>query len=432
MLLDDKNLRAGELADPLMLKQLAERGKIQTLLLSRLTPSADGVSLDVQAYSTLTGNPIVLVSAQVQLGTITHDQPSRRPEPPLAARLAVKTPPETSKPATASPSASSKPSITSVPSEHVVLEPAFDGAMTAMAVGDLDGDGKSELLLAGTDRLLTFRIDGPNLRPLAEYPLSGKDTVVTLEAIDVTGDGGAEIIMTLSHNGRFHALVVQWADSKLRAIWEVPDLVIRPLASDAKTSQLFGQTVVSGDQTAKSIRRYTWDGRDFHPGPALDIPAGLSLLELMMADLSGDGAVSLVTFQGGTALEVRSRTGEPISAYKASGGAATSPSRAGLRVLIEKERDGTGPLLILGREEEAEARLFGRWTGSKVVSLIVLKWDGAGFHKVWQAPISDGTLADYAVADLGEGLGRRLLALVVKRGRLGLGKRSEIQAFRLQ
>ncbi|HWQ69945.1 MAG TPA: VCBS repeat-containing protein [Patescibacteria group bacterium] len=430
MLLTDREFMAGELADPKTLKQLADRGKIQVLLLSRLTPSADGISLDVQAYSTLTGNSIVLASAPLQLGITSRDQPPRRPEPPVTARPAVKTPPDISKPTTVSPSASSRPSITSVPSEHVVLEPAFDGAMTAMAVGDLDGDGKRELLVAGSDRLLAFRFDGSHLKSLAEYPLREKGSVVALEAMDVTGDGGTEIIMTLSHKGRFHALVVQWTGGKLRAIWEVPDLIIRPLASDGKTSQLFGQTVVSGDQTAKPIRQYTWDGRDLQPGPALDIPAGLSLLELMMADLSGDGAVSLVTFQRGTALEVRSRTGEPIGAYEASGGVTTSPSRAGLRVLIEKERDGTGPLLILGRGEEAEPRLFGRWTGSKVVNLIVLKWNGAGFHKVWQAPISDGTLADYAVADLGEGLGRRLLALVVKRGRLGLGTRSEIQAFR--
>lgn len=430
MLLTDREFMAGELTDPKILKQLADRGKIQVLLLSRLTPSADGISLDVQAYSTLTGNSIVLASAIVQLGLVTRDKSSRGPQSAPAAPSTVATPAETGKPTVAASPPSGKLPVASMPSDHVVLEPAFDGSMTAMAVADLDGDGKRELLVAGVDRLLVFRLDGSHLKSLAEYPLRKKGSVVTLEALDVTGDGRAEIIMTLLHKGRFHALVVQWIDSKLRAIWEVPDLIIRPLASDGKTSQLFGQTVVSGDQTAKPIRQYTWDGRDLQPGPALDIPAGLSLLELMMADLSGDGAVSLVTFQGGTALEVRSRTGERIGAYEASGGVTTSPSRAGLRVLIEKERDGTGPFLILGRGEEAEARLFGRWPGSKVVNLIVLKWDGAGFHKVWQAPISDGMLADYAVADLGEGLGRRLLALVVKRGRLGLGTRSEIQAFR--
>lgn len=432
MLLVDREFRAVELADPKILKQLADRGKIQALLLSRLTPSADGISLDVQAYSTLTGNLIVLASAMVQSGVVTRDKPSRGLQAAPSAPSTATTPAETGKSMVAASPQTRKFPVAPMPSDYVVLEPVLDGSMTAMAVADVDGDGKRELLVAGSDRLLAFRLDDSHLKSLAEYPLREKGSVVTLEALDVTGDGGAEIIMTLSHKGHFHALVVQWADSKFKAILEVPDLVIRPLASDGKTSQLFGQTVVLGDQTAKPIRQYTWNGRDFQPGPALDIPASLSLLELMMTDLSGDGAVSLVTFQEGITLEVRSRTGEPIGAYKASGGLTTSPSRAGPRVLIEKERDGTGPLLILGRGEQAEPRLFGRWTGSKVVNLIVLKWDGAGFHQVWQAPISDGTLADYAVADLGEGLGRRLLALVVKRGRLGLSTRSEIQAFRLQ
>ncbi len=430
MLLTDREFMAGELTDPKILKQLADRGKIQVLLLSRLTPSADGIALDVQAYSTLTGNSIVLASAMVQSGIVTRDKSSRGPQTAPTAPSTVITPAETGKSIVAASPRSGKLPVASMPSDHVVLEPAFDGSMTAMAVADLDGDGKRELLVAGVDRLLALRFDGSHLKSLAEYPLREKGSVVALETLDVTGDGGDEIIMTLSHKGRFHALVVQWIDSKLRAIWEVPDLIIRPLASDGKTSQLFGQTVVFGDQTARPIRQYTWDGRELQPGPALAIPAGLSLLELMMADMSGDGAVSLVTFQGGTALEVRSRTGERIGAYEASGGVTTSPSRAGLRVLIEKEKDGTGPFLILGRGEEAEPRLFGRWTGSKAVNLIVLKWDGAGFHKVWQAPIPDGTLADYAIADLGEGLGRRLLALVVKRARLRLSTRSEIQAFR--
>lgn len=433
MLLADKNLGAGELANPLMLKQLADRGKIQTLLLSRLTPSVDGVSLDVQAYSTLTGNPIVLASAQVQPGIITHDQPSRGPQPTLAARPPGMTPPDTGKPAIASPPASSRPPVTSMPSEHVVLEPVFDGSMMAMAVADLEGDGKSELLLAGADRLLAFRIEGPHLRPLAEYPLSGKGTMVTLEAIDVTSDGGAEVIMTLSRKGRFKALVFQWADGKLRPIWEVPDLVLRPLPSNGTTPQLFGQAVVPGDQTTKPILQYTWDGRTFHPGPALDIPAGLLLLEFMIVDLGGDGTVRLVTVKGGTTLEVRSQTGDLSGTYQVSGERMTPKYRVSPRILIEKARDGERPQIILGREQETGVGLLRSWTGgSKAVSLTVLKWDGARFQEVREMPISDGALVDYAVADLGEGLGRRLLALVVKSGKFGWGKKSEIQAFRLQ
>lgn len=434
MLLADKSLRAGELAEPRMLKQLADKGKIQTLLLSRLTPSADTTSLDVQAYSTLTGNPIVLASAQVKPGGVTYDKQPRGPQPAVAVRPAVVTVPrgDSSKPAIASPSASSRPPVAFMSSEHFVVEPVLDGSMMAMAVTDLEGDGKSELLLAGADRLVAFRIDGSHLRSLAEYPLSGEGTVVTLEAMDVTGDGGAEVIMTLLHKGRFQAFVFQWADGKLLPIWVIPDLVLRPLLSNGKTPQLFGQAVVPGDRTTKPIRRYTWDGRNFHPGSTLEVPAGFLLLEFMMADLAEGGAMSLMTFKGGATLEVRSQTGDRIGAYEVTGEALAPQHRAGPRMLIEKGRDGERPQIILGREQKTGAGLLGSWTASKTARLIVLKWEGVRFHEVREIPITDGALADYAVADLGEGLGRRLLALVVKSGRLGWSKKSEIQAFRLQ
>lgn len=421
MLSVEKNFMAGELTAPLMLKQLADRGKVQVLLLSRLTPMADSVSLDVQAYSTLTGNSIVLASARMTSDSITQDQSSRRS--PLT--------PATDKPTIAPPPASRRPPIASISSAYVVLEPVLDGSMTAMVVADLEGDGTSELLLAGDDRLLAFRIDGSHLRPLAEYPLQGKGTVVMLETIDVTGDRGAEITITLSHERRVHTLVLQLADGKFRPIWEIPDLVLRPLSFSGKTPQLFGQMVAPVDQSAKPIRQYTWDGQNFHPGPVLDISAKRSLLEFMIADLGGDGVVRMAPVTGGITLEVRSHTGDLIAHYSVRGETLGLEKRVGPRILVEKGRSGGRPQIILGREQETGSELLRWWTGSTTESLTVLKWDGAQLHEEREVLISDGVLADYAVADLGEGLGRRLIALVVKSGRLGLGKKSEIRAFRL-
>lgn len=430
ILLIDKAPTTAELADPRLLKELSDRGKIQALLLSRLTPSTDGASLDVQVYSTLTGNPIVFASAQVQSGLVPRGQPPRDSQPSSAARPAVKTPSEsTGQAANTSRAASGKPSVISAPLGHVVLEPVFDGPMTALAVADLDGDGKNELLVTGTDRLAAFRLDGLNLRPLADYPLGGKGAVTTLEAIDVTGDGSAEVILTLSHKGRSHALVIQLTDGKLRSIWETPDLTLRSLSSNGKTPQLFGQAMASREPIPPPIRQYVWDGQQFNAGPALDVPAGFLLPEFMIADLGGDGAVRLVTLKGGTILEVRTHAGELITTYQVSEAAMAVQDRRFARILIDKKRSGEGPYLVVGREREASAGLLRSWIGNKAVSLAVLKWDGTGFQEVREIPISEGTLADYAVADLGEGLGRRLLALIVKSGRLGLGKKSEIQAF---
>lgn len=432
MLLADKELRATELADPKNLKQLADKGRIQVLLLSRLMSSADGVSLDVQAYSTLTGHSIVLASAQVQPGVVSSDRPVRRSQPVPTPRSV--TPPQPTKPAT-----SSSPSIKSPPvastslesAEPVVFEPTLDGSLTAMGVADLDGDGKSELLAAAGDRLLAFRFDGSRLRSLAEYPFGGKVSVMTLEAIDVTGDGGAEVVMTLLADRHVRAIVLQWVDGKFRPISERPDLVLRPLSPDGKTVRLFGQAMVPADRVAQPIHQYTWDGRNLHAGPVLDVPSGLSLLEFTMADLNGDGAIRLLTFKGGT-LEVGSQTGNLISSYKVGGAVGASKNRTDPRILVDKERDGERPQVIVARDQEAEGRLLSWWSENKLGSLRVLKWDGTQFHEVRQAPIADGVLVDYAVADLGEGLGRRLLALIVRSGRLGWNTKSEIHAFRIQ
>ncbi|MBZ0170637.1 hypothetical protein MELA_01425 [Candidatus Methylomirabilis lanthanidiphila] len=435
MLSADKELKATELATPGILTQLAEKGKIQILLLSRLTPSTDGVSLDVQAYSTLTGHSIVLASALVQLGAMTPDRLSRGLQPPSTGRSAVMTPPQTRAPAIAPPPPSKRAPIAPIvaeSSEPVVLEPAIDGFLTAMGVADLDGDGKSELLAAGADRLQAFRFEGSRLKLLAEYPLGGKDIVTTLEAMDVTGDGGAEIIMTLSRDRHVRAIVLQWVNGKFRSISERPDLVLRPLSPDGKSVRLFGQAMTPGDRAAQPIHHHTWDGQNLHAGPALDVPSGFSLLELTIADLNGDGAMRLLTFRGGGTLEVGSQTGALISRYKVGEEATVSKNRVDPRILIDKERDEGKPQIIVARDREAEGRPMLWWSGSKTAGLTVLKWDGTQFHEVRQAPVADGVLADYAVADLGEGLGRRLLALIVKSGRLGWGTKSEIQAFRIR
>src|SRR3972149_6608749 len=75
MVIADKNLAAAEFADPRILKQLAERGKAQALLMGRLTPHPNGASLAVQFFPTLPGNPPLLASAEVKPAAVAHDRP---------------------------------------------------------------------------------------------------------------------------------------------------------------------------------------------------------------------------------------------------------------------------------------------------------------------------------------------------------------------
>jgi hypothetical protein len=308
----------------------------------------------------------------------------------------------------------------------------FDQPMRALAVGDLDGDSHKELLLAAADRLIAYRIDGRQLNLLAEHRLNGKEPLAVLEVADIIGDGRAKVVLTLSQKGRFHSQILHWKDGNLAPILEAPDVVLRVLSPDGKSHQLFGQEVSPANRTIGPIRHYVWDGRTFTPGQTFDAPAGLPLLGLNLADLGGDGGTRFLTLKEGTVLEVHSQAGERVAAYKDSGRPVASRYLVSPRILIESGRDGERPQIILGREEQTGNRLL-RWVSkSRAAHLTALRWDGAGFQEVWQTPPSEGSLADYAAVDLGGQLGRHLLLLVVKEGRLGFGGRSEIQAFRLR
>ncbi len=440
MLLADKNLTSGDLADPRTLKQLFEKGKAQALLLGRLTPVADGVSLDVQVYSTLTGNPLVLASAEVKPAGVASDRPSLAPKPGRAGRSTELTTGRSSEPTmgesvepVASPTRASnaRPSAPK-PSERFRLGPEFDRPMQALAVGDLDGDNANELLVGAPDRLIAYRIDGQRLTLLAERPLSGKETIAVLEAADITGDGRAEVVLTLLQKGRFHSLVLNWIEGKLAPVWDVPDLVLRLLSTDGKTTQLFGQEVPQAGRSNSPIHRYTWDGRTYTRAQMLDAPAGISLLGLSLADLGGDGGTRFLSVKEGTVLEVHSQGGKLVATYKDGGRLMASRRGLSPRILIESGGDPERPQIILGREQETGVRML-RWlTGAKATTLTALRWTGETFQEVWQTPPTDGKLADYAVVDLGGGLGRHLLLLVVREGRLGFGGKSEIHAFRLR
>ena len=303
--------------------------------------------------------------------------------------------------------------------------------MQALAVGDLDGDGTPELLLAAADRLLLHRIDGRRLHQITELALTGKETVVVLETADLTGDGRAEVIMSLSQKGRVRSLILQLKDGRLEAVWDVPNVVLHLLSSDEKTAQLFGQEVPQAGRPSGPIHRYTWDGRSYTRGQMLDAPTGLPLAGLQLADLGGGVGIGYLMLKEGGVLEVHSQAGK-LASYADSGRLASSGRGASPRILVEGGEDGARPEIILGREEASGPAML-RWiTRRKAARLTALRWNDARLEQVWQTPLFEGTLADYGIADLGGGLGRHLLLLVMKEGRLGFGGRSEIQAIRLQ
>ncbi len=68
----------------------------------------------------------------------------------------------------------------------------------AMGVGDLDGDGRPEVLLAFGNRLDLYRVDvkASTMKLISSFPLKARTRLVSLDVVDLDGDGKAEIVLS--------------------------------------------------------------------------------------------------------------------------------------------------------------------------------------------------------------------------------------------
>ena len=69
------------------------------------------------------------------------------------------------------------------------------GAILSMDVGDVDGDGRPEVVVMTKDKVTVYRKEGQGLKTLATYAGTKVDNFISLSVLDVNHDGTAKIFV---------------------------------------------------------------------------------------------------------------------------------------------------------------------------------------------------------------------------------------------
>jgi len=72
----------------------------------------------------------------------------------------------------------------------------FHGGIVGMDMGDLDGDGHLEVVMATSNKIMVYRKEGSGLRALATPNGLTNDRYLWVPVLDVNQDGRAEIFIT--------------------------------------------------------------------------------------------------------------------------------------------------------------------------------------------------------------------------------------------
>ena len=300
-------------------------------------------------------------------------------------------------------------------------------------IGDIDGNGKNELVLITDREVRAFKwTETGGLGEIAKFDIGVFNMLVTVDVADLNRDGIAEIYVVneVGTMGETNSFVLEMQAGRLVPVIENIRWNLRVI-SDPETLEpmLIGQKKKL-DGLQPGIFELKRTATKITEGKRLTVPARANVFNFSLADLNNDGKTLVVLINGDDYLEVNSRSGDALweSEYYFGGtmnyltikedNAFTSEVSERLyipaRIVIADMNEDGIPEVLVNRNKSATFRLTSRYkffSGSHIVSL---SWKGIGLMENWSTTRIPGYVSDFQLKDL-DGDGKEdLVAAVVK------------------
>ncbi len=76
----------------------------------------------------------------------------------------------------------------------------FPESLVGLAVGDIDRSGENKVVFASARNVYVSRVQGKKMEQLAQYTIPATENIVSLDILDLTGDGRMEIICSAQND----------------------------------------------------------------------------------------------------------------------------------------------------------------------------------------------------------------------------------------
>jgi hypothetical protein len=286
--------------------------------------------------------------------------------------------------------------------------------MVAMGVGDLDGDGTKEIVLAGNGELRIFHFRDGRFFQIAKASLASRLKIQAMNLADLNHDGRDEIYICATDGENISSLIAEWnAKQGLHILYKEIPWYLRPLKIPGRGMVLAGQEsgVGVGNLISPGIYELKMKKGSDSPvrGEMLPVPSQVNLFDFVFADLNGDGQVETVAIdnqekllvydQGKTLLWVSSEnfggsTNFLGSGLKADNAVQTKIYLPTRLIAVDLYNDKKQEILVARNKKTSYDFLsnFRTYNGGFVSCM---KWTGAAMQELWHTRTRAGKVVDY-------------------------------------
>lgn len=305
----------------------------------------------------------------------------------------------------------------------------------SMVVGDLNNDGKNDLVVSSKSKIRIFTYDDMNFQVVAEYDFS---PAMKIHAINIgdPGNSGIKKLYISANEGRYaSSAILSWNGSKsLQSVSQGLRWYIRPVTLPGK-----GEVLVGQQASLRSIENFLSPGvfeltRDpangrLVKGPKLLLPEDTNLFDFIQADLNGNGSAEIVVIDRKLKMLVYDAVlnliwvsganyGGGKKYFGPEWGKTNKDAVSGLSLAEQDNRtlvfipgrldvkditgDGLPEVVVSTNEINVATEYFGNIRSFDGGAVACLGWYGQGLAELWQTSHIGGYVADYFFDDVAQ------------------------------
>lgn len=325
----------------------------------------------------------------------------------------------------------------------------IDGGIVGMDLGDVDGDGRTEVVTITRGKLTVYRKENQGLKSIASFQSSKVDRFVWVTVADAFREGKARIYLTNlrtknSSGGTFDksrdnfgqgedvsSYVLSVSGGKIEVVADKIPYFLNSVYLGQRGRVLVGQEKASKTEGAfkGDIYEMQLRGNTLAATAAISTPKGCNIFNFAKADIKNDRLEAFVTLDDSHNLTVLSAAGDRIWKASTLFGATTNVFESKVEdrrfnlvdlfaihspiLITDLNKDGIAEIVLNRNTTTFDKFLPDSMKAFEKGEIVSLSWDQVGMVENWKTREIDGQITSLRIGDIdGNGHSQLILSVV--------------------
>jgi hypothetical protein len=309
-----------------------------------------------------------------------------------------------------------------VSSEGVKKSAPLSMKMVGMAIGDLEGNGEQDIVVAADEELRLYHYNQGRFLQIAKLKISPRLKIHAINLADVDKSGKSKIYISATEERTASSLILAWdKEQGLQTLHKNIPWYIRPMEIPGQGLVLVGQQKGTDDNVIifPGLYELTFTKGSNIPkqGKQVPVPKSVNLFDFTFADLNGDGKFETIVIdkdeklavydQANTLLWISQENfgGSPNYFGKDTMNATPETDRVFVPtriIAVDMNHDNKQEILV-GRNRRSSYTFFRNIRTYDDGFVSCLSWTGSVMRELWHTNTLGGIVADYSLLQAQDG-----------------------------